>query len=356
MKTFPNVSNKIPKERPNTTTTGYSGDFSNDHLVSIHNNPKSDQSNRLSNDTYRERNKADDKQEAGRFIFSKPIRQPTNDVILNNHNNFANSIDPLEKIPNLSSRHDRKYRNDQSSQSRHMESPVYNSLNIPSHQYDGRGIPNTTTSSVDMEDIHTGIERTTKSILRNTDTPKTKLEVPKFHVAFADLGTTANRALKKTCLETDRMCVNEQNQQTESANDVKNNIDYKSNIQYERSPASKKNTDANLVIAKRKPPSNKQEHMKRQYKNDQRHNEIKVALDNRQSSVDLGDKEIKRAEVKVENTDTVEKDSNDSMNATDPSIVENIEQYLTGDPIIDEEIIQFYARRGIVVKPNNKHK
>lgn len=36
-------------------------------------------------------------------------------------------------------------------------------------------------------------------------------------------------------------------------------------------------------------------------------------------------------------------------NVTDPSIVENITQYLTGDEIIDEEIIQFYARRGIVV-------
>lgn len=44
---------------------------------------------------------------------------------------------------------------------------------------------------------------------------------------------------------------------------------------------------------------------------------------------------------------------NEVCEATDPSIVENIEQYLTGDDLIDEEIVQFYARRGIVV---NKRK
>lgn len=33
----------------------------------------------------------------------------------------------------------------------------------------------------------------------------------------------------------------------------------------------------------------------------------------------------------------------------DPSIVKNIAQYLTGDEVIDQEIIKFYARRGIVV-------
>ncbi|KAI5738478.1 hypothetical protein M8J77_007620 [Diaphorina citri] len=36
---------------------------------------------------------------------------------------------------------------------------------------------------------------------------------------------------------------------------------------------------------------------------------------------------------------------NEVCEATDPSIVENIEQYLTGDDLIDEEIVQFYARR-----------
>lgn len=42
------------------------------------------------------------------------------------------------------------------------------------------------------------------------------------------------------------------------------------------------------------------------------------------------------------NVDTIE-------DVTDPSIVKNIAQYLTGDEVIDQEIIKFYARRGIVV-------